>query len=417
MVINGELECRYPPPPNTVTPSPNGPAAAGGQTPPLHVPPAATIPLPTQAALGITPVQQKMDTLRDKLGLVPPQEARGPGAAPIPGGGQGSRNPGPNDQPPSELNCVGSALTGVKHPGDIAGLDRWERSHFGQGARSALDLLRMPGDRDVQHRATDIERNGDRPRTRIVETRWTDSAGVRHTFRETQQQARAWSRDGGKWVSTGSYESTSSGGPGGHGQTVYFDGSGQEQYRVQYGADGSRSGVSIDGGRTWGPYQDENEDGRPDNAPAESEPVDTGLPPPGRSASPSQPVDGAPDQRDYWCETGVTNPGERPKPAAAGGAIRDPGRGSLSGVIVQPNPPRTPEQLREMTCQPGPDGDACRTGGGGGPQQNPISRFAQPRVPSGPGAGGTPHVPGLERPGSGAVTPGIPKPGDPERGS
>lgn len=64
---------------------------------------------------------------------------------------------------------------------------------------------------------------------------------------------------------------------------------------------------------------------------------------------------------------------EDAKPNHPPTAHRDPGPG---GVIIHPAHQRSPAEVKQMTSQPVPDGDAG-TAGGGGPRPNPLSRFAE----------------------------------------
>lgn len=124
----------------------------------------------------------------------------------------------------------------------------------------------------------------------------------------------------------------------------------------------------------------------------------------------SQPVEGGASNRDFFGEMGVTHPGDRPKSQGRGSDDRNIPK--ASGVIIIFARPRTPEELKRMVRQPGVDGDA-RTTGGGGRMRDPW-RFAQP-PPGGDGSGITPsnpNIPGVTGPGT-DTAPSVPKPSDP----
>jgi hypothetical protein len=124
----------------------------------------------------------------------------------------------------------------------------------------------------------------------------------------------------------------------------------------------------------------------------------------------SQPVEGGASNRDVFAEMGVTNPGDRPKQQGRGSDDRNVPY--ASGVIIIPDRPRTPEEIKRMVTQPGVDGDARRAGGGG--RLRDPWRFAQP-PPGTDGSGLTPanpNIPGVTGPGADAA-PSIPKPSDP----
>jgi hypothetical protein len=192
-------------------------------------------------------------------------------------------------------------------------------------------------------------------------------------------------------------------------ETRFYDRNNREKVRERLRPGGVIE-VSEDQGDTWRPFRDNDGDGRDDTAD-----YPDGVVHPANQYD-SQPVDGAPDKRDYWCEAGVTNPdgpnGERrdqPKQRNVTDLMQ-PGRNAENGVIIERNPPPTPQQLKDMVSQPGVDG-SVQGANNDGPRQPAASRFAQPpRGGNGLGRNGT----GTGMNDAPVFTPKIPKPIDPE---
>jgi hypothetical protein len=370
--------------------------------------------------LGLTPAERRIAALRDKLGLESPDDVQGQGRLPSrlgespPGREQGAGGTGGS---PSSAGNAGEAGARAGHGADCyspaqrlddpqdtaaSGSASWrnaqrqlrERDQHSRAARDVVEMARQPGDRNVEHSVRHVPASGDQAPVTIVETRWTGADGSTHFVHEEFAVRRR-----NEVVSTGFYYSNSRGGPRSAPQTVYYDGRGNEVSRVvrKSEADPTPIIASSDGGNTWELYEDHDDDGRHDGGG-------------------SQPVEGAAGDRDYFCETGITNPdgpggSRRNRKQYTRGSddrtIPDP-----SGVIIRPDHVRTPEEIKRMVSQPGVDGAAG--GGGGGSGGRRPGDFAQPPAggPTGDVRPASPQVPGLGLPGR-IEEPLIPKPVDP----
>lgn len=375
--------------PNGVTPGRGPQPQPPQQKNVAPVVPPNTLPPVTPANLGLRPIDRQMTGLRDKLGLVPIETVTGPGAAPQPSGTTGTPNtPGTPVQPnspdtagkPSTDGCVGAAGN-LPNPGSIAG---WGSRQYREGddirPRDVQRLERALGSRVQNWRNDSFQYDG---LTGTWRGRTNDGQRVTISF-----------------------------GTRGAVTTYTTNADGTTESRYQRGRDGRMH---------WAGSTTRLRSGKVEERTPESEDVRIDAIGPGQdntiapTPSSSQPVEGAPDNRDYWCETGVTNPDgpngsrrdEPQQPAVS--QFGQPGEYGGSGVQITRNPPPTPAQLFAMVSQPGVSGDVERPSGGS--TRPGLGNLAQPRPDN--GSGGTVGA------GAGvAIAPGLkpmtPRPVDPE---
>ena len=375
----------------TGIPQPNSPQ----QKNVVPVAPPNALPPITSASLGMRPVDRQMTGLRDKLGLVPIETATGPGAAPQPSGatntpgtpvqpsgGAAANSPGTATKSPNN-GCVGAAGN-LPNPGSIASTGG--RYYPGQQipGREVRRLERATSGEDVLNLRDDsFQYDG---LTGAWRGRTNDGRPVTITFGPGDRVTIFTS--GGRSTAASRYERR----PDGRGMqwvdTTIRTSSGKEEVQTPATED-ARIDFADGTGRT--------------NTIAPTNPSD------------SQPAEGAPDNRDYWCETGVTNPDgpngsrrdEPQQPATS--QFGQPGQRGGSGVQIKRDPPPTPADLFARVSQPGVSGDVERPSGGG--TRPPVASLAQPKRGNGPG--------GTVGAGAGvtigpALKPTTPRPVDPE---
>jgi len=354
----------------------NGALPSGRTVPGAHAIPPVPVAKLAPADLGLSPEQRKLDSLRDKLGLLAPDAAMGPGAAT----NRGSRTPNGSTgagttQDPRDARsttgkdgCVGP-IKSLASPGERAGQD--------QGARAVDAAAVRTSVRDrVARELVPASRRADGPI--FSETHspgnwtWTWETGpgskveiVENLTADDIDRFLVTVVEGGRRVEMRSY-----------------DKQGVLQTQTQFHNDGTTTITQWDQSGDLVVRRRIDRNGEvisSEMGPNYDNPANP-VRQTGNKSDPSQPNDAVTSTRDYWCETGVTNPdgpngSRRQKPNQRG--FDDRNIPNATGVIIAHNPSPTPEKLRAMVSQPGVDGEADH-GNTGGVVVPAVSRFAQP---------------------------------------
>ncbi len=338
-----------------------------------------------------TPAGQKIDALRDKLGLESLDAVKGKEALP---GALGTPDAGGWTPPidAREPASVGAAMPDLDPRGGKAGQDRgggWRPGQRADDQVARLVLLidatddpgnvvpvagtfrsgNRPGTYVGQSYDPDAPRGSGRGQTRPVLITVSGNDVTVTLYRRRGPETHQYTvQPGGGLKPTTPRSSTS---------TARRDG-------------GKDAGSSSSGGASGG-------SGSGGSGASSGEKPDSADKPDDKPDKKSQPAEGGSTGGAFVFEGVLIHPGA--KQEAGGSAIRDPKPGGDIGAIIERDRPITPEELRTITSQPGVD-DAARSGGREGGSEPPASRFMQPKV--GEGGSIAPAIPGA----SGVLTPG-----------